>query len=52
MLPEARLERWVAPDVDELELELELGPRILHDLERALAKLAVGRVVDADSSYG
>jgi len=52
VLPIARLELGIATDVDELELEVELGPRVPHDLERALAESAVGRVVEDDVRYG
>lgn len=51
-LPVARLELGVASDVDELELEAELGLCVAHDLERALAEPAVGRVVEDDVRYG
>jgi len=52
VLPKARLQRGVAADVDELELETELGVCVPDDLERALAEPAVGRVIDDDPSYG
>jgi len=48
----ARLQRGVAADVDELELEAELGLGVPDDLERPLAKPAVGRVIHDDPSYG
>ena len=51
-LPVARLELRVAADVDELELEPELGLRLAHDLERALAEVALRRAVERDARYG
>ena len=48
VLAVARLELGVAGDVDELQLEAELGPRVVDDLERALAEPAVRRVVERD----
>ena len=47
-LPVARLELGSPADVDELELEAELGTHLLDDLERTLAEAAVGGVVDGD----
>jgi hypothetical protein len=53
MLAMARLELGVSSDVDELDLEAELDPHLLDDLEGALAELAVGCVVDGDAGgYG
>jgi len=46
------LERWVAADVDELEVESELVLHSANDLERARAKTAVGGVIKRDLSYG
>jgi hypothetical protein len=48
MLPVPRLEIGVAGDVDELELETELVAGQAYDLERALAEVAVRRVVERD----
>jgi hypothetical protein len=48
----AHLEPSVVGDVDELELEPELGAGFLHDLDRALAQAAVARVEDGDDGYG
>jgi hypothetical protein len=47
------LELPVPCDVHERELEAELGLGLTHDVERALAERAVGRVVDDDPGrYG
>ena len=51
-LPVARLEVGPAADVDELELEDELPPDLLDDLQRPRAETAVSRVVDGDARYG
>jgi hypothetical protein len=48
MLAVAALELGVSGDVDELEIERELGLHLAHDLERALAEPAVRRVVERD----
>ncbi len=45
----ARLQLGVSGDVDEVELEAELGAHVGHDLERAGAEAAVGGVIDPDS---
>jgi hypothetical protein len=47
-----RLELRLAADVDEVEVESELGLNPAHDLERPLAQLAVGSVIERDLSYG
>jgi hypothetical protein len=48
-----RLELRIAADVDELELEFDLRPRVTDDLERARAEIAVGGVVESDERrYG
>ena len=52
MLSILGLERWVAADVDELEVESELVLDSANDLERARAKTAVGGVIQRDLSYG
>jgi hypothetical protein len=46
------LERGVAADVDDLELERVLEPHSLHHLERAFAEVAARRVVDDDPGQG
>ena len=49
------LELGVARDVHERELECGFAADTLHDLDRALAEVAAGRVVDGDAaqwSYG
>jgi hypothetical protein len=51
-LPVARLELGSPADVDELELEAELGTYLLDDLDRTVAEAAVGGVVDPDLRYG
>ena len=49
----ARLELGVAADVDQRELEVNLSPKRLDDLERASAEAAVGSVKDGDAvRYG
>ena len=48
----ARLELWLATDVDELELEHELILDGAHDLERPHAEVTVGCVIEADARYG
>jgi hypothetical protein len=50
-LPVARLELGSPGDVDELELEAELGMYLLDDLDRTVAEAAVCGVVDPDR-YG
>jgi hypothetical protein len=52
MLAVAALEIGVSGDVEELEIERELGLHLAHDLERALAEPAVRRVVERDPRYG
>ena len=44
-----RFERVVARDVDELELESELLPQLLHLGQRALAQVTPLRVIDDDA---
>jgi hypothetical protein len=51
-LPVPQLELAVATDVDDLEIEVELGLDAAHDLEGALAQLAVGGAVELDGLYG
>ena len=51
-LAEAGLELRVAGDVDDLELERELGSDSVDDLERSLAERAAVRGVDPDDRYG
>ena len=46
------LKSRITRDVHNLELELELGPRRAHDLQRPLAEAAAGRGVDDDLRYG
>jgi hypothetical protein len=46
------LERWVAADVDELEVESELVLDSANDLERTGAEAAVGGVIQRDLNYG
>jgi hypothetical protein len=48
----ATLELGLAADVDEVELEPELGVQRADDLERPRAEAAVGSVVDGDAGYG
>ena len=52
VLSVARLELWLATDVDEFELEPELVLGAAHDLERTHAEVTVGRVIEADARYG
>jgi hypothetical protein len=48
MLAVTALEPGFSADVDQLELEGDGRPHLVHDLERALAEPAVGGVVDGD----
>ena len=48
----ALLELRAAADVDQLELEAEVVVQRADDLERPLAEMAVGCVVDPDGRYG
>jgi hypothetical protein len=48
VLAVAALEVAVSADVHELQLELDAGPNLVDDLERALAEAAVRRVVERD----
>jgi hypothetical protein len=53
VLAVAGLELEVAVDVDQLELEADLGLDLADDLERALAEPAVRRVIERDlRGYG
>jgi hypothetical protein len=51
-LPVALLELRITTDVDELELEAELSLCLTQHFERALAEVAVRRVVERDFAYG
>jgi hypothetical protein len=52
-LPVPQLELGPAADVDDVELEAELSPQPLDDLERPFAEAAVGGAVNRDSArYG
>lgn len=42
----------LAPDVDELEVELELVLDLADDLERTHAQVAVSSVIQRDERYG
>ena len=48
----ARLELWVAADVDLLELESQLVAQRRDLRQRALAEMATLRVVERDDRYG
>ena len=48
MIAVAALELRISADVDQLELERDGRPHLIHGLERALAEPAVGGVVDGD----
>jgi hypothetical protein len=52
LLPVPGLELRVAGDVDDVELEPELGTDARDDLERALAQRAVRGGVEPDDPYG
>jgi hypothetical protein len=51
-LPVARLELGPPADVDQLEVEAELGMQFRDDLERPRAEAAVSGVIGADARYG
>ncbi len=52
-LPVPRLEIGVSVDLDVLQLEGNVFPHALHDVERALAEVAAGRPVEDDARrYG
>jgi hypothetical protein len=46
------LELRLSPDVDELEVELELVLDLADNLERTLAQVAIRSVIERDLSYG
>jgi hypothetical protein len=52
MLSVTGLEARVAVDLDEPQLERELGLRVLQHLERAVAEVTPGPVVERDDGYG
>lgn len=51
-LPVLRLEGLVAGNVHFAQVEPELGLKLPDLLERAVAEVAAGRVVDDDVGYG
>jgi hypothetical protein len=48
----ARLERRIAVDGNDLELERHVAPDLLGDFERGLAEVAAGGREEADGGYG